>query len=51
LEELFRTGKYLDENLGNLKQKPICVKDRICGLAVQKLDKDKFNEEKRQKKA
>ena len=50
LEELFSTGKYLDENLGNLKEKLTCVKDRISGLAAQMMDGDRYHEEKRQLK-
>ncbi len=50
LEELFNIGKYLDENLGNLKEKLTCVKDKINGLAAKMLYGDKFDEEKRQLK-
>jgi len=50
LEELFSMGKYLDKNLGNLKEKLTCVKDRINSLAAQMMDLDKFHEEKRQLK-
>ena len=50
LEDLFRMGKYLDDNLGNLKEKLVCAKDRINALVAQKMDLDKFHEEKRQLK-
>jgi len=50
LEELFSTGKYMDENLGDLKEKLTCVKDRISGLAAQMMGDDRYHEEKRQLK-
>lgn len=50
LEQLFSIGSYLYQNSDNLKEKLICVKDRIDSLAVQLLDPDRFNEEQRQLK-